>query len=302
MKVNLPIGWLLTCQFVCLCSIMAQAQDSVAIDPYEANVNNLREEMARVSRDIDDGVDGMLQLIIPLTDSKDSGNKVALMKKDAIESLRNVIDVYVAERQKLEGELARPATAITKPQIAGQVEAIDEKIDTRINEMMRISASMAEHKEFEKYEYSYDFHSEDYDERISEDYQQNQKVQRQVNFTRGSLADGINKSIASLKDRISRYERTLAYQVSPENTEAINALIADTKARLDEREKQLYSLGAMHGEAGSRAISKDDFKIISQTLNEQKAEIRASLEHLRRLKGEYDSAVVRMNNARRLGH
>jgi len=296
------IRLLITCVVVLSGSFTAQAQGSAAVDPYEAKVNDLRDEMVRVSQDIDDDVNAMLGLIIPLTDSKDSGNKVALMKKDTIESLRKVIDFYVAERQKLEGQLARPATAMSKPQIAGQVEAIDEKIDERISEMMRISASMAEHKEFDKYEYSYDWHDDnlDIDERISDDYQQNQKVQRQVNFTRGGLADGLNKSIATLKDRINRYERTLAYQVSPENAEAIKTLIAETKTRLDERETQLNSLGNVHGDEGSRAISKDEFKIITLTLNEQKAEIRASLDHLRRLKGEYDSALVRLNNANRM--
>jgi len=280
-------------------SLWLSSPSAFSVTPAEQNVLDLRAELVNVIGDIDTGVEEILDLIIPLTDTQETGNKVAQMKQSTIDSLRKVIDYYVSERQKLEGELARPASTLTKEQMVNQVGVIDDKVDQRIDEIMRISASLAESKDVEKYEHDYDPYNEIYNRRVTDEYKQNQRVQRRVVATKGDLGDGLKKSIQTLKERLNRYERLLTYQVSPENKEAIGTLVADTKNRIAQREEQLSSLGETSGEAGTRAIGKSEFQIINQKLNDDKASIRASFDLMRRLKGEYDSALVRYNNSRR---
>ncbi len=296
---SVEYGWMILCM-TGLVALPVIAQQAPPADRYEQRVADLRGELLAVSQDIDEGVDRILSLIIPLADSKDTGNKVTQLKQSTIESLRKVIDYYASERQKLEGDLARSTAALTKPQMAGQVEVIDEKIDQRIDDILRISESLARNQEIEKYDTWYDYEHDDIDQVINDDYRQNLKVQRRVVDTRGGLADSLKQSIASLNARLSRYERTLGYQTTPENTEAIQSLINDTKARITERENQLASLGDLSGEEGLKTIGKADLKVINQIVNEQKTEIRASFDLMRRLKGEYDNALIRMNNARRM--
>jgi len=268
--------------------------------PAEQRVLDLRTELINVANDIDTGVEEILDLIIPLTDTQETGNKVAQMKQSTIDSLRKVIDYYVSERQKIEGELARPAASLTKDQMVSQVEVIDEKVDERIDEIMRISASLAESKDVEKYEHDFNPYTEIYNQRVSDEYKQNQKVQRRVVATRSDLGEGLKKSIQTLKERLNRYERLLSYQVGPANKAAIGKLIEETKGRISQREEQLASLGEIAGDAGTRAIGKSEFQIINQKLNDDKASIRSSFELMRRLKGEYDSALVRYNNSLRM--
>jgi hypothetical protein len=263
-------------------------------------VNDIREEFVQVSKDIDDGVDRVMTLILPLTDTIDTGNKVTVLKEQTIESLRHVIEMYVTERQKLEGALARPTALMTKPQMADQVGAIDEKVDQRIDDILRISASLAEHQEFEKYEYTHVPYSEIYHQGVTEEYRQNRKVQRRVVQTRGELSEELQKSITTLKERLSRYERTLPYQSTTANKEAVESLINDTRARIAEREQQLRYMGELGREESEKPIGEADFKAVVRMLNDEKAEIKASVEQLRRLKGEYDAALIKLNNARRL--
>ena len=260
----------------------------------------LREELVKISGDIDAGVENILDLIMPLTDSLETGNKVTQLKQDAMMGLRKAIDYYTTERQKLEGDLSRPVANLTKEQMANQVGAIDEKVDLRINEILRLSASLAENQEVEKYEHTFDPYSEIYNRRVTDEYKQNQKVQRRVVDTRDNLTAGLEKSVAALKERVTRYERLLSYQVNEDNAAAIRSLIEESKTRLANREAQLTNLGTAYGEAGSKAIGKDEFKVVMQMITEQKAEIRSSFDLLRRIKTEYDTALVRYNNAQRM--
>jgi hypothetical protein len=254
----------------------------------------------KISGDIDAGVESILDLIIPLTDTQETGNKVTLMKQDAMMSLRKAIDYYATERQKLEGELARSVSGMTKEQMADQVGRIDDKVDQRIDDMLTLSSSFEENWEVEKYEYSYDPYRELYRSRVTEEYKQNKKVQRRVIDSRDSLIEGLQKSMATLNDRLNRYERLLAYQVSEDNAVAIKKLIDETNVRLDERKSQLQSLGDSNDNPESKAIGKGEFKIVMQMVTEQKAEIRSNFDLMRRIKSEYDTALVRYNNAERL--
>ena len=283
-----------------LLSLVATAQTDMEQTPEGKRVLALREELVKISGDIDAGVENILDLIMPLTDSLETGNKVTQLKQDAMMGLRKAIDYYTTERQKLEGDLSRPVANLTKEQMANQVGAIDEKVDLRINEILRLSASLAENQEDEKYEHTFDPYSEIYNRRVTDEYKQNQKVQRRVVDTRDNLTAGLEKSVAALKERVTRYERLLSYQVSEDNAAAIRSLIEESKTRLANREAQLTSLGTAYGEAGSKAIGKDEFKVVMQMITEQKAEIRSSFDLLRRIKTEYDTALVRYNNAQRM--
>lgn len=279
----------------------ARADDpSGATDPLEQRVRSIGEALAAVSQDIDANVESILDVIVPLTDSQETGNQVTQLKQDAIAGLRKAIEFYATERQKLEGDLARAAAPLSKPQMSDQVQTLDGVIDRRVDDILRISASLAENQDLDKYEYSYDPFSEIYNRRTTDAYKQNQKVQRRVVDTRQKLAVGLEKSIASLQDRLARYQRSRAYQTSEANRAAIDALIADTEARLATRRAQLAGLGDTGGAAGEKAITRDDFKVLSAWLNDQKAEVRASFDHMRRLKGEYDNALIRWNQDRRL--
>jgi hypothetical protein len=278
----------------------ARAQ-SADLGPQGEKVMALREELTKISADIDAGVEDILDLIIPLTDSTDTGNKVTQLKQESMMALRKTIDYYATERQKLDGELARTASGMTKEQMATQVEVIDEKIDQRVNEILRISASLAENQDVEKYEHTYDPYSEIYNRRVTDEYKQNQKVQRRVVDSRDKLTESLQKSITTLKERVNRYERLLPYQTSESNKVAINQLIEETKARISDRETQLQTLGSSYGQStGSNAIGDDEFKVVVKMITEKKAEIRSSLDLMRRVKSEYDNALIRYNNARRL--
>ncbi len=271
------------------------------LGPQGEKVMALREELTKISADIDAGVEDILDLIIPLTDSTDTGNKVTQLKQESMMALRKTIDYYATERQKLDGELARTASGMTKEQMATQVEVIDEKIDQRVDEILRISASLAENQDVEKYEHTYDPYSEIYNRRVTDEYKQNQKVQRRVVDSRDNLTESLQKSITTLKERVNRYERLLPYQTSESNKVAINQLIEETKARISDRETQLQTLGSSYGEStGSNAIGDDEFKVVVKMITEKKAEIRSSLDLMRRVKSEYDNALIRYNNARRL--
>jgi len=277
------------------------AQTDIEQSPEGKKVLALQDELTRISGDIDAGVENMLDLIIPLTDSLDTGNKVTKLKQDAMDGLRKTIDFYVLERQKLEGSLAQQAPALTKEQMADQVGQLDDKIDQRINEILRISTSLAEHKEVEKYDYEYNYYSDHYNQSTSEEYKQNLKVQRRVVDSKEKLYENLEKSISAMKERLNRYERLLGYQVSEENAAAIQQLINETGQRISERESQLQSIvSPSENSPGKQAIGDKEFKIVMKMIKDQKAEIASSYNLLRRVKSEYDTALIRYNNARRL--
>lgn len=279
-------------------ALPAPAQETQPQSASEKRVADLRTQILETSAEIDQGVEEILDLIIPLRDTVETGNKVTQLKQQSIESLKKAIDFYVLQRQKLEGELARPVSGLTKEQMATQVSVLDEKVDDRINDILRISASLAESKDVEKYEYSYNYDTDVSNRRVTDEYRLNRKVQSRVVDTKGKLDEALKRSIQTLKQRVDRYERLLPYQVSEENRSAVSSLIAETRARITEREQQLAGLADNSEGAGERPIGNAELKVITQLIDDQKAEIRASFDLMRRLKGEYDAALSRLNYQR----
>lgn len=137
-----------------------QPAGAVAPDarPLEALIATRQSRIAALSKNIhslDNGIQARVTKSVDglerAGDSKDSGTRVARIKEDVIDFLRKQITDYARRRAQLRAELDNPQRVIPIATLNSDIAKIDGRIDQRIDQVVALGGSFAQHQDYDKY-------------------------------------------------------------------------------------------------------------------------------------------------------
>lgn len=178
-----------------------------ALQRQEKEVELLVDDFLSLDASIEKRIDQIVSALAGLEDSRDSGTRVAHTKDQVIEGLEKSLQEYKQKRSKNDAQLRTPLSYRTTEKLDRSNEFLDEKIDTRVDQIMSIANSLHEHKDYKKYTTSYGtsnrnrrYGSRNYGtRRVTDEYRQNSRQSSRADFTRENVGKGAQEEITALR-------------------------------------------------------------------------------------------------------
>ncbi len=124
----------------------------------EAHINSRRDRMQETADDIivldqrvEGGVSELVELLTRVADSPDSKTSIANTKGEMIEGLKRMIDFYRTKRAGVREQVRTGKTDVPLETLENDMTAFDKRIETRVEQIVDLSASFTQHEDFEKY-------------------------------------------------------------------------------------------------------------------------------------------------------
>ena len=248
---------------------------------------SLTEQIIMLDADIEGRVAAILTALSKHRDSTDSRGKLMGIKKDAIEGLQKSLEYYGRERDKRSHDLKANYSRVAKSDLVQDVDAINKRIDKRVEQIVDITKSFTEHKEFANYN-RYNHHNG-----IS-----GGKTPAQTRSDR-SHKDGVrekSKLVEEMRDAMKKLERknanlqgSLKWMTLANTKEAVQAELKRNNEVLAKRREQLIELIGS-SKTATKTVSKDAAFEMGKLFDDVTDEIRKDFIKIKQYVIERDNA------------
>jgi chromosome segregation ATPase len=252
----------------------------------EARLEEIRQDVVTLDARIEKRLDELVKMLAQMTDSQDSKGKISQIKEDAIQGLRNAINLYVTKRKEMR-ERARTGDET----LLGDLEKFDQRIATRVAQIVELSKSFPAHEDVDKYEdgsgggYWDGYYNEG--SRISEEWKQSRRDATQSKKQREEVASAIREGV----ERLDQRRRSLKELLDNRNpTETARKLYIQELGQIDAQAaflKQQLAEATLATGGATQQPSLDEAVDIGHLLEDARKDLRADVTNLFRLYDEF---------------
>jgi hypothetical protein len=249
----------------------------------EARLAEVGTEIVALDTRIEKRVAELVAMLANMRDSQDSRYKVSKMKREAIEQLRNGIQLYARKRAEMAEKVRRGDDSAL-----GDLDKIDERNLTRIQQIVELTKSFPTHRDVEKYEESSgDSYWRGYyheNTRISDEWRQARRDETQANVQRDATSKAIREGIERTESRRAALVNQLQQSTLTEDARklAIHE-VGQCDAIIDRLNSQLQDVVSNEQTGGGRQPSLDEAIDIDHLLDDARKDLRDDVSRLFRL-------------------
>ncbi len=253
----------------------------------EARLAEWGKDIVELDARIEKRVDELVKTLAGLRDSQESRNTVTQMKKEAIEGLRNGIDLYIRKRREVR-ELVRTG----ETSALGDLGKLDERIIRRVDQIAELSKSIPTHQDVEKYEsdgsgsYWNGYYYES--SRITDEWKQNRRDTQASDQVRKQTAESLREAIGRLDQRRRSLTDLLANSALTDSAKQLYTTeLGQIDAYEDHLQAQLRDVST-GGAGGGRSVGRDQAHDIENLISDARKDLR---EDVARLFRSYDQFI-----------
>jgi len=249
------------------------------IEQQQARLSDLSEDIIRLDKRVEEGVDRVVKLLASVKDSPDSRTNVANTKDEAIEGLQNMIDYYQRKRSEVREALRTGDTEVPRDELSSDVEVFDERIEKRIEQIVTLTKSFTQHEDYKKYvntgggsnRWGWGWQSQE----INEKWRQNRLDTRKTHQTREEVMEALKESIDDLDQR-QKYlrEKLRTGNISETAKDLYESDIDRIDGIIVARQKELEDLQSTIEKPGTKAVGRQRSWELSELLEDAKNDLR----------------------------
>jgi chromosome segregation ATPase len=258
----------------------------------EARLEEVRQDIVTIDGRIEKRMDSVVKMLADTRDSQDSKTRVSQIKMDAIKGLRRAIDMYVSKRK----EVAERVKAGDDSAL-GDLPKFDQRISTRVAQIVELSKSFPPHEDVKKYEseggdYWNGYYSDN--TRISEEWKQNRRDNSQSKVQRDEVTAAIREGIERLDQRRRTLQDMLDNRKPSDSARKLYLQeLGQIDAQLETLNDQLVQVTLPTGGA-TRTPSLDEAVDMEHLLDDARKDLRADVSTLFQLYDAYDKERFRV--------
>lgn len=260
----------------------------------EARLEELRGDIKMIDARIEKRMDSVVKLLSDTRDSQDSKTRISQIKQEAITGLRRAIDLYVSKRKQVAERVKKGDDSAL-----GDLEKFDQRISTRVAQIVELSKSFPAHEDVKKYEsdggteYWNGFYSDN--TRISEEWKQSRRDDAQGKVQRDEVTTAIREGI----ERLDQRRRTLKDMLDNRNPsesarKLYNQELGQIDAQIENLNSQLVEVTLPTGGA-TRTPSLDEAVDMGQLLDDARKDLRGDVSKLFQLYDNFDKERYRVD-------
>ncbi len=207
----------------------------------QKEIDTLTADLQKTDQRIEAKITKAVETLRTLTDSNDSGTRVADVKADVIDFLRKQLTDYAQRRAQVRGQLDNRQRTIPQAILESDLAKIDQRIDHRIEQVMALGGSFARHQDYDKYEATGTAWYGHTEFRLSEDWKANRRATLKAAQQTGKLGDAIDDSIRRLSST-NRYKQSQLAAARPDTARLLQADIRRNQALIGALENSRENL------------------------------------------------------------
>lgn len=242
------------------------------LDDRVAQIKELHEDMERLDSRIEGRIDKIVSTLAGYRDSNQSKTRVARTKLDVMEGLGNVVGDYKRLRDQLLEDAKQRNSGITEEDASGDLEALNKKADKRIDQMIVLSKSFTEHKDYDKYKEGSTYYGRGgwgWGVSVQDknpDFAQNRREVKHTDSQRRQMVEALRKSIEKIESRITLLEDLRKRPSTTEQEKEVFAQdLKSSEETLKSREAQLSAmLSSDEISRGEKAMLEEDGVTVPQ--------------------------------------
>jgi len=229
------------------------------ISRIEGRVNSFADEIAVLDNEIEAGVSEILKLLESIQDSTDSKTRVTMTKKNFAESLIKSMKFYQNRRAKRLENLRMGNGYLPTEAELQALKYLDQHIEKRIDQVIDLSKTLAQHKEWSRYQKYQRTGYRSY--KISDDYRRYTKNLSKSDQMSGKVFDAIEGDIDAIGREIQKLTNNSPLQSGRANESFWQERIKYYQEIEKKRKKQLVQLISSPPPSGKKVSRKTAFEI-----------------------------------------
>lgn len=261
----------------------------VEITARQKRIKVLASDMASLDASMERRIVKAVDKLQGVTDSRDSGTRVARTKANVIDFLRKQITDYSRRRAQIRAEMDAARNRIPEATLASDIAWIDARINERIEQIVALGGSFAQHEEFDRFTVSGSNWWGGTEFVENPEWRQNRRVTQQGRQQQGKLRSAIDENIS----RLEFTNRSLAArrrQLSGPALQRVEADIARNNALIETlRGKRVTTLTNQSEGRTQLALSAGDARAVADQLTRTAADLRRDQTRLTTLFTELNS-------------
>lgn len=256
------------------------------IEMRQARLDEVVKDLKEQGDGIDERIGRIVDSLSKLKDSQSSKTRISMLKGDAANGLMSMIETYQTERRRLVEQAKKDSKADLEA-LAALVKRIDERVETRAAQVVKLVESIPGAKDVKKYETSGSgYYGNGWgwrNDRISDTWRQNRRDQTQSRKARREAQDALRKSIDDLERRRDRANALLkTSNLSEVEREIQKFELEHVESVLKIRRKQLVEVTGPSREPGQTA-SRDEADDMKHLFEDAVDQLRADFNDMFRL-------------------
>jgi len=273
-------------QAVALVQMKIQARES------QVFIEQASEEIIHVDAEIERRVESVLDMVTSVTDSTESGRKIANQKEEIMTGLANSLQKYKQERAKLNADFRENYRRMSPDQVQEDLATMDGKIEKRIEQILKVSASLGQHDNFKKYDnYSRGHRYSGYygvGRRQSDDYSHSKRIGSKTANANETIVEGLAGNAKELQDQNRRLQERLSKTTDESQRSAIQEKIDENNALISKRTDQQQQVISESGSTPTREVGSREATSLDKMIGDMVEEIRADVARVESLQRQLD--------------
>lgn len=264
------------------------------VEAQQDRVNMVTEKLKATDEQIERRIERVLNYVITVADSKESGTKVQRAKEDAFDALKRNLDFYGRERDTRFAALYRPAQ-ISREDLADDVMRLNNRIEKRVDQALALVASLPAEKQLERYQYDTNNYWGTSSQRTNPEYSHQSRVQGRGNVLRDKAYAGLKASIDKLQRSRLELDRAMQYAKTDEGRKFVQGLIQRNEELVAKRREQIQTALSQSNPSANALGSKAADALLLQIQEEKMNNMKDNAEWIR-LKNDRDVERARLRS------
>jgi hypothetical protein len=246
----------------------------------------LGEEIIRLDEDIEARVNSIMKILTSTSDSPDSRSRLLGMKKDAIEGLQKSIEYYGRERNKRAKDMSATYSKFTEGDLQHDVDKLNERIDKRIEQIVDLTQSFTQHKDYSRYNV---YRNNVRHDSHTPDQRRNEKTVSDGVREKSRIVDEIRDAMKALEKKNTYLQSTLKRTYNKKTQKTMKAEIESNRELIKTRRKQMDDLLSGAAKKTKEATRTGAFEM-NELFDEITTEISTDFKKIQQLVRDRDSA------------
>lgn len=248
---------------------------------------SLTEEIIMLDEDIEARVNSIMKVLTSTSDSPESRSRILGIKKDAIEGLQKSIEYYARERNKRAKDLSATYPKLSKDEVEHDVDKLNERIDKRIEQIVDITKSFTENKDYSRYNVNrrgYVHHNSH-----TSDQRHNDRTASDGVREKSRLIEEIRAAIKKMEQRNTYLQSTLKRTYDEKKQKAMKDEIEANRKLIKTRRAQMSGL-LSPATTSTKQVSRTAAFEMNELFDEIATEITTDFKKIQMRVRERDSA------------
>lgn len=251
----------------------------------ETRATELTNDMLALDRRVERRVGSILKTLERSSDSRETRNKVAELKRQAMHALRKCTKHYAAHRDAVSEEIKKDEPRVTREVLFDDLGKFDERLQKRVDQVIGVTSSLQQPEDYERWSYKYDSGlgaTGDDDSPSDPNFYRNRRIAKTTGKLREQLKKELRASIARLHRENKELIGQMAGDITPELKGALEREVAANQDRIDASEADFAGV-VVPEQSGAAPVGRKRGDVIEELVREMAEDLERDCDSIFRL-------------------